>query len=86
MYKSYLETKIERPKYDSHTKQFVDNCQKVFVSVSANLHSGFSKKYVSKYIIFQGGFASQGVLNEDTTVWLDEGKPPLRYVFKYIKN
>ncbi len=39
-----------------------------------------AKKYVSKYIIFKGGFASQEVLNEDPTVWLEEAKPPLRYL------
>jgi hypothetical protein len=31
--------------------------------------------YISKFIIFQAGFASQGVLNKDPTVWLDEAGP-----------
>ncbi len=62
----------------THTKLFVVNCQ-IVLSVNLQIYTVDSaKKYVSKYIIFQGGFASQGVLNEDTTVWLDEAKPPLR--------
>jgi hypothetical protein len=31
--------------------------------------------YVSKYIIFQASFGSQGLLNKDLTVWLDEARP-----------
>ncbi len=43
------------------------------------------KKYVSKYVIFPAGFAGQRVLSKDPTVWLDEARPPLGYVSKYIE-
>jgi hypothetical protein len=38
-----------------------------------------AKKYINKYIIFQG------VLNKDPTVWLDGARPPLRYVSECIQ-
>jgi hypothetical protein len=31
--------------------------------------------YVSKYIIFMVSFGSQGLLNNDLTVWPDEARP-----------
>ncbi len=52
---------------------------------SANIHGGFGKKYISKYIIFPVGLVGQGVLNTDPTVWLDEARPPPRYALKYMK-
>ncbi len=35
-----------------------------------------AEKYISKYIIFLSGFASQGILNEDYIAWLDGHRPP----------
>ncbi len=35
--------------------------------------------------IFPSGFAGQGVLNKDPTVWLDGARSPPKYVCKYVK-
>ncbi len=46
---------------------------------------------ISKYIIFLAGFANQGVLNKDPTVWLDgagpASHPPSQgtYLNSYVK-
>jgi hypothetical protein len=44
-----------------------------------------AKKYVSKYIIFLAGFASQGVLNKDPTILTDGARTAPRYVSRYMK-
>jgi hypothetical protein len=39
----------------------------------------------NKYIIFLLGFTGQWVLYKDPTIWLDEARPPPRYISKHIK-
>ncbi len=46
---------------------------------------GLAKKMVSKYIIFLAGFADQGVLKKDPTVWLEGARPTPKYISKYLK-
>ncbi len=69
-----------------------------FVESTPNVHGGFiDKKYVSKYMkiskigamlrsLFLTGFAGQGVLNKDPTVWLDGAMPPPNYIIGQYNN
>ncbi len=60
----------------AHSKPFTDNCQIVFLKISkCRWWIQHKMLYISKYIIFPGGFTGQRVLNKGTKIWLNGAWP-----------
>jgi hypothetical protein len=66
-------------------KVFGNNCQIVLSGICKFTCWIQGKNNTMLIIILLVGFASQGVLNNNPTVWLDGVGPPQKYICKHIK-